>query len=159
MWTTGTGDDVMKRIAAPMIGGMASSTILTLIVIPIPYSMWRRVQLRSVIPVLYRRESCGQETMNKSRYKCASHECEEIQKGSTSRSRPSAFSAVSSRGYAPTATPWMRPHRGKSQTALSRDTWSSPPFVHTILRLIPWYWVKGSQLFVEALDSIPEYKV
>ena len=50
MWTTGTDADMMKRIAAPMIGGMASSTILTLIVIPILYSMWRRVQLRSVIP-------------------------------------------------------------------------------------------------------------
>jgi copper/silver efflux system protein len=41
MWTTGTGADVMKRIAAPMIGGMASSTILTLIVIPSRYAIWR----------------------------------------------------------------------------------------------------------------------
>ena len=41
MWTTGTGADVMKRIAAPMIGGMASSTILTLIVIPVLYALWR----------------------------------------------------------------------------------------------------------------------
>lgn len=49
MWTTGTGADVMKRIAAPMIGGMASSTVLTLIVIPVLYSMWRRVQLRSTM--------------------------------------------------------------------------------------------------------------
>ena len=49
MWTTGTGADVMKRIAAPMIGGMVSSTALTLIVIPILYSMWRRVQLRSTM--------------------------------------------------------------------------------------------------------------
>ena len=50
MWTTGTDADMMKRITAPMIGGMTSSTILTLIVIPILYSMWRCVQLRSVIP-------------------------------------------------------------------------------------------------------------
>ena len=35
MWTTGTGADVMKRIAAPMIGGMVSSTILTLLMIPV----------------------------------------------------------------------------------------------------------------------------
>jgi len=42
MWTTGTGADVMKRIAAPMIGGMVSSTILTLIVIPILYFIWKR---------------------------------------------------------------------------------------------------------------------
>jgi Cu(I)/Ag(I) efflux system membrane protein CusA/SilA len=41
MWTTGTGADVMKRIAAPMIGGMVSSTILTLLVIPVLYAMWR----------------------------------------------------------------------------------------------------------------------
>lgn len=49
MWTTGTGADVMKRIAAPMIGGMVSSTILTLVVIPVLYFIWRRVQLRSAI--------------------------------------------------------------------------------------------------------------
>ncbi|MBY0248509.1 MAG: CusA/CzcA family heavy metal efflux RND transporter [Nitrospiraceae bacterium] len=41
MWTTGTGADVMKRIAAPMIGGMVSSTILTLVVIPVLYMFWR----------------------------------------------------------------------------------------------------------------------
>ena len=41
MWTTGTGADVMKRIAAPMIGGMVSSTVLTLLVIPGLYALWR----------------------------------------------------------------------------------------------------------------------
>ncbi|NGZ97155.1 MAG: CusA/CzcA family heavy metal efflux RND transporter [Nitrospira sp. WS110] len=41
MWTTGTGADVMKRIAAPMIGGMVSSTLLTLVVIPVLYALWR----------------------------------------------------------------------------------------------------------------------
>jgi Cu(I)/Ag(I) efflux system membrane protein CusA/SilA len=41
MWTSGTGADVMKRIAAPMIGGMVSSTILTLVVIPVLYMFWR----------------------------------------------------------------------------------------------------------------------
>ena len=41
MWTTGTGADVMKRIAAPMIGGMVSSTILALLVIPVLYLLWR----------------------------------------------------------------------------------------------------------------------
>ncbi|OQW32417.1 MAG: hypothetical protein A4E20_13885 [Nitrospira sp. SG-bin2] len=41
MWTTGTGADVMKRIAAPMIGGMVSSTVLTLLVIPVLYAVWR----------------------------------------------------------------------------------------------------------------------
>jgi Cu(I)/Ag(I) efflux system membrane protein CusA/SilA len=37
----GTGADIMKRIAAPMVGGMASSAILTLIVIPAVYSLWK----------------------------------------------------------------------------------------------------------------------
>jgi Cu(I)/Ag(I) efflux system membrane protein CusA/SilA len=46
MWTTGTGADVMKRIAAPMVGGMVSSTILTLLVIPAIYGMWRWRQLK-----------------------------------------------------------------------------------------------------------------
>ncbi len=41
MWGTGTGSQVMKRIAAPMIGGMVTSTILTLIVIPAIYELWK----------------------------------------------------------------------------------------------------------------------
>ncbi|MBI5892875.1 MAG: efflux RND transporter permease subunit [Deltaproteobacteria bacterium] len=41
MWGTGTGSEVMKRIAAPMVGGMVSSTILTLIVIPAIYALWK----------------------------------------------------------------------------------------------------------------------
>ena len=39
MWGTGTGSEVMRRIAAPMVGGMVSSTILTLIVIPAIYTL------------------------------------------------------------------------------------------------------------------------
>lgn len=39
MWSTGTGSEVMRRIAAPMVGGMISSTILTLIVIPAIYAL------------------------------------------------------------------------------------------------------------------------
>jgi hypothetical protein len=35
----------MKRIAAPMVGGMASATVLTLVVIPALYSIWRERQL------------------------------------------------------------------------------------------------------------------
>ncbi len=38
MWSTGTGSEVMRRIAAPMVGGMISSTLLTLIVIPAIYA-------------------------------------------------------------------------------------------------------------------------
>ena len=39
MWGTGTGSEVMRRIAAPMVGGMVSATVLTLIVIPAIYAM------------------------------------------------------------------------------------------------------------------------
>ncbi|MBZ0097173.1 MAG: efflux RND transporter permease subunit [Sulfuricella sp.] len=39
MWSSGTGSEVMSRIAAPMVGGMISSTILTLIVIPALYAL------------------------------------------------------------------------------------------------------------------------
>jgi len=45
MWSHGTGADVMKRIAAPMIGGMVTSTVLTLLVIPAIYALWRERQL------------------------------------------------------------------------------------------------------------------
>ena len=41
MWSQGTGADVMKRIAAPMIGGMVTATALTLLVIPVIYFIWR----------------------------------------------------------------------------------------------------------------------
>lgn len=41
MWSAEAGSDVMKRIAAPMIGGMVTSTILTLLVIPTIYLLWR----------------------------------------------------------------------------------------------------------------------
>ena len=41
LWSQGTGADVMKRIAAPMVGGMLTSTVLTLVVIPAIYSLWK----------------------------------------------------------------------------------------------------------------------
>lgn len=47
MWGAGTGASVMKRIAAPMVGGMVSSTILTLVVIPAIYSLWKERELRN----------------------------------------------------------------------------------------------------------------
>ena len=46
MWSHGTGGSVMQRIAAPMMGGMVTSTVLTLMVIPVLYYLWRR---RSVV--------------------------------------------------------------------------------------------------------------
>jgi copper/silver efflux system protein len=45
LWGSGTGASVMKRIATPMIGGMLSSTILTLLVIPAIYSLWQEYRL------------------------------------------------------------------------------------------------------------------
>ena len=45
MWSTGTGSEVMRRIATPMVGGMLSSTVLTLLVIPALYAMVKQVGL------------------------------------------------------------------------------------------------------------------
>jgi Cu(I)/Ag(I) efflux system membrane protein CusA/SilA len=42
LWSHGTGAEVMQRIAAPIVGGMVTSTILTLVVIPAVYYLWRR---------------------------------------------------------------------------------------------------------------------
>ncbi|MGH8104185.1 MAG: efflux RND transporter permease subunit, partial [bacterium] len=46
LWSHGTGADVMKRIAAPMIGGMLTSTLLTLFVIPSLYYLWKSLSLK-----------------------------------------------------------------------------------------------------------------
>jgi copper/silver efflux system protein len=45
MWSTGTGGDLMKRIAAPMVGGLATSFLMELLVYPPIYFLWRRKQL------------------------------------------------------------------------------------------------------------------
>jgi Cu(I)/Ag(I) efflux system membrane protein CusA/SilA len=46
LWATGSGADVMKRIAAPMVGGLLTSAFLTLEIIPVIYTYWRFAQLR-----------------------------------------------------------------------------------------------------------------
>lgn len=46
MWSNGTGSEVMRRIAAPMVGGMISSMLLTLIVIPAIYALLKGYSLR-----------------------------------------------------------------------------------------------------------------
>ncbi len=46
LWSTGTGSEVMSRIAAPMVGGMISSTVLTLTVIPALYVLVKQWQLK-----------------------------------------------------------------------------------------------------------------
>lgn len=46
LWSAGTGSEVMRRIAAPMVGGMVSSTLLTLIVIPALYALCKQFSLK-----------------------------------------------------------------------------------------------------------------
>ncbi|HKO95193.1 MAG TPA: efflux RND transporter permease subunit [Polyangiaceae bacterium] len=45
LWAQGSGADVMKRIAAPMVGGLVTSAFLTLEIIPVIYTYWRNEQL------------------------------------------------------------------------------------------------------------------
>jgi Cu(I)/Ag(I) efflux system membrane protein CusA/SilA len=49
MWSTGTGADVMKRIAAPMIGGICTSFLLELLVYPAIYAFWRQRSLSQTL--------------------------------------------------------------------------------------------------------------
>jgi len=46
MWGSGTGSEVMRRIAAPMVGGMVTSTVLTLLVIPALYAMTKAREIK-----------------------------------------------------------------------------------------------------------------
>jgi len=46
LWAQGAGSEIMRRIAAPMIGGLATSAFLTLEVLPVLYTIWRHRQLR-----------------------------------------------------------------------------------------------------------------
>ena len=45
LWATGTGSDVMRRIAAPMVGGIATSFLAELVVFPAIYFLWRSIGL------------------------------------------------------------------------------------------------------------------
>ena len=47
LWSSGPGADVMKRIAAPMVGGLASSFALELLVYPALFAIWKRRELRA----------------------------------------------------------------------------------------------------------------
>jgi Cu(I)/Ag(I) efflux system membrane protein CusA/SilA len=47
MWSTGAGADMMKRVAAPMVGGLATSFVLELLVYPVLYAIWKwRFEMR-----------------------------------------------------------------------------------------------------------------
>jgi Cu(I)/Ag(I) efflux system membrane protein CusA/SilA len=50
LWSHGTGSEIMQRIAVPMIGGMVSSTVLTLVVIPAIYAVVKTAQVRRLAP-------------------------------------------------------------------------------------------------------------
>ncbi len=45
LWSSGTGADVMKRIAAPMVGGLITSAVLVLLVYPALFALWKRRSL------------------------------------------------------------------------------------------------------------------
>jgi copper/silver efflux system protein len=47
MYGTGAGSQIMKRIAAPMVGGLVSSTIMTLIIIPVIYDVWKTREIKN----------------------------------------------------------------------------------------------------------------
>jgi Cu(I)/Ag(I) efflux system membrane protein CusA/SilA len=49
LWSSGTGADVMKRIAAPMVGGLVTSFLLELTVYPAIFALWRGRALRNAI--------------------------------------------------------------------------------------------------------------
>ena len=69
LWNTGTGSEVMRRIAVPMIGGMVSSAVLTLLVIPAIYGLvkgWRlppakETNIVAVPPALVQRPAAAVE--------------------------------------------------------------------------------------------------
>jgi Cu(I)/Ag(I) efflux system membrane protein CusA/SilA len=50
MWSVGTGADVMKRVAAPMVGGLATSFLMELLVYPAIYLLWKRREINSIPP-------------------------------------------------------------------------------------------------------------
>ena len=58
LWSHGTGADVMKRIATPMIGGVITSMILELLIYPVLFTFWKGFELRKI-------ERDSAETQNK----------------------------------------------------------------------------------------------
>jgi Cu(I)/Ag(I) efflux system membrane protein CusA/SilA len=52
LWEAGVGADVSARTAAPVVGGLWSCMLLTLLVLPAAYAMWRRHQVRASVTLL-----------------------------------------------------------------------------------------------------------
>jgi len=46
LYAAGTGSEVMRRLAAPMVGGMVTSVILTLFILPLVYLLWRKTSIK-----------------------------------------------------------------------------------------------------------------
>jgi Cu(I)/Ag(I) efflux system membrane protein CusA/SilA len=70
LWATGTGADVMKRIAAPMVGGIFTSFLLELLVYPAVYQIWRwhgelKQQLRRAPELLFQADSSSDELLQR----------------------------------------------------------------------------------------------
>jgi Cu(I)/Ag(I) efflux system membrane protein CusA/SilA len=49
LWSDGAGSEIMRRVAAPMLGGLVTSAFLTLEVLPVLYTIWRQRQLRRAL--------------------------------------------------------------------------------------------------------------
>jgi Cu(I)/Ag(I) efflux system membrane protein CusA/SilA len=48
LWTQGAGSEIMRRVAAPMVGGLLTSAFLTLEVLPVLYTIWRTRELEAI---------------------------------------------------------------------------------------------------------------
>jgi Cu(I)/Ag(I) efflux system membrane protein CusA/SilA len=64
MWSIGTGADVMKRIAAPMVGGIFTSFLLELLVYPAIYAVWRQRSLARLAVFENIEEPAGLESLD-----------------------------------------------------------------------------------------------
>jgi Cu(I)/Ag(I) efflux system membrane protein CusA/SilA len=51
MWGTGTGSEIMRRIAAPMIGGMVTAPLLSMFVVPVVFMLIRRRQISNRLSI------------------------------------------------------------------------------------------------------------
>ncbi len=64
MYSSGSGADVMKRIAAPMLGGVGSTLVLVLIVFPAIFSLWRGRNLSDLRRLPKNQQGAGNEGLS-----------------------------------------------------------------------------------------------
>jgi copper/silver efflux system protein len=67
LWAEGSGADVMKRIAAPMVGGLFTSAFLTLEIIPVIYTYWRNGQLKRRLKAEQAEQQAGKGLQHRAR--------------------------------------------------------------------------------------------